>query len=100
MERVVVFMYTANTTGQSIFAEGHTLGKEQPSAKTLCRGPDPRQRQAHGNNNFVPRAKPSAKGRPSATPPDTMSIPYRQHLPRASPLGPRQRGFNHFCNFF
>ena len=76
------------------------LGKEQPSAKTLCRGPDPRQRQAHGNNNYLPRAKPSAKGRPSATPPDTMSIPYRQPLPRASPLGPRQRLFNRFCNFF
>ena len=87
------------TTGQSIFAEGLTLGKEQPSAKTLCQGPDPRQIQAHGNNNYLPRAKPSAKGRPSATPPDTMSIPYRQSLPRASPLGPRQRLFNRFWKF-
>ena len=70
--------------------------QKQPSAKTLCRGPDPRQRQAHGNNNFLPRAKPSAKVRPSTTPPDTRSIPYRQSLPRASPLGPRQRLFNRF----
>ena len=82
------------------------------SVKSLCRGPDPRQRtalgkdslprarQAHGNNNFLPWAKPSAKGWPSATSPDTMSIPYRQYLPRASPLGPRQRLFNRFCNFF
>ena len=73
--------------------------QKQPSAKTLCRGPDPRQRQAHGNNNYLPRAKPSAKGRPSATPPDTMSIPYHQSLPRASPLGPRQRLFNRFWKF-
>ena len=87
-------------TRQRVFAEGLTHGKEQPSAKTLCRGPDPRQRQAHGNNNYLPRAEPLAKGRPSATLPDTMSVFYRQSLPRASPLGPRQRLFNRFCKFF
>ena len=103
------------TTGQSIFAEGLSLCRGQiigHSAKSLCRGPDPRQRttlgkdslprarQAHGNNNYLPRAKPSAKGRPSTTPSDTMYVFYRQSLPRASPLGPQQRLFNRFCNFF
>ena len=79
-------------TRQRVFAEGLTLGKEQPSAKTLCRGPDPRQTQAHGNNNYL-------SVRPSATPPDTTLIPCRQSLPRASPLGPRQRLFNRFWKF-
>ena len=85
-------------TRQRVFDEGHTLGKERPSAKTLCQAPDPRQRQTHGNNNSLPRAKPSAKVRPSTTPPHTTSIPCRQSLPRASPLGPRQRLF--ILNFF
>jgi len=63
------------TTGQSIFAEGLRICRGKMlghSAKSLCRGPDPRQRtalgkdslpragpsarQAHGNNNYLPRA--------------------------------------------
>ena len=101
------------TTEQSIFVEGLRIcrGKMlRHLAKSLCRGPDsrqrvfaegpdPRQRQAHSNNNYLSRAKPSAKGRPSVTPSDTTSIPCRQSLPRASPLGPRQRLFNRFWNF-
>ena len=80
------------------------LGKESlprawPSAKNSPRQSLSRARQAHGSNNSLPRAKPSVKGRPSATPPDTTSIPCRQSLPRASPLGPRQRLFNRFWKF-